>query len=171
MNDPVYNELRDLAARRALTPAEQARLDSWLAAHPAARAEWEQEAALDRLLRQLPPVPVSSNFTALVLQAVDADERATARAARATPWRWSWRNIFSPRLAAVGLLLALGVTGVFEWRVYTRAQLARGVRDSVRDVSSVVALTGPDALQDFEAIHELPATPAKADLDLLAALQ
>ncbi len=167
MNDPVYNELRDLAARRALTPAEQARLEGWLAAHPAARAGWEQEAALDRLLRQLPPVPVSSNFTALVLQAVDADERASARAARTTPWRQSWRNIFSPRAASVALLVALGVIGVFEWRIYSRAQLARGLRDA----SSVVALTGPDALQDFEAIHELPATPTKADLDLLAALQ
>ena len=59
------------------------------------------------------------------------------------------------------------MAGAFEYRIYTRTQLARGVRD----VSSVVALTGPDVLQDFEAIHELPAAPAKADLDLLAALQ
>ena len=167
MNDPVYNELRDLAARRRLTPAEQSRLETWLATHPETHAEWEQEAALDRLLRQLPPAPVSSNFTSLVLQSLDAEERAAARAAQTTPWRLSWRNIFSPRVASVGLLLALGVAGAFEYRIYTRTQLARGVRD----VSSVVALTGPDVLQDFEAIHELPAAPAKADLDLLAALQ
>ncbi|MST94066.1 MAG: hypothetical protein EXS33_02130 [Pedosphaera sp.] len=167
MNDPVYHELRDLAARRPLTPAEEARLEAWLTAHPEARADWEQEAALDRLLRELPPAPVSSNFKVLVLQALDAEERAAARAAQAAPWRLSWRNIFSPRVASVGLLLALGVAGAFEYRTYTRTQLARGVRD----VSSVVALTGPDVLQDFEAIHELPAAPAKADLDLLAALQ
>ncbi len=167
MNDPVYHELRDLAARRPLTPAEEARLEAWLTAHPEARADWEQEAALDRLLRELPPAPVSSNFTALVLQALDAEERVAARAAQAAPWRLSWRNIFSPRVASVGLLLALGVAGAFEYRTYTRTQLAPGVRD----VSSVVALTGPDVLQDFEAIHELPAAPAKADLDLLATLQ
>lgn len=167
MNDPVYHELRDLAARRPLTPAEEAWLEAWLTAHPEARADWEQEAALDRLLRELPPAPVSSNFTALVLQALDAEERVAARAAQAAPWRLSWWNIFSPRVASVGLLLALGVAGAFEYRTYTQTQLARGVRD----VSSVVALTGPDVLQDFEAIHELPAAPAKADLDLLAALQ
>lgn len=165
MNDPVYHELRDLAARRRLTPGEESRLEAWLQAHPEGRAAWEQEAALDRLLRELPPVPVSSNFTALVLQALDAEERAAARAAQPAPWRLSWRNIFSPRVASVGLLLALGVAGAFEYRIYRRTQLARGVRD----VTSVVALTGPEVLQDFEAIHELP--PARADLDLLAALQ
>lgn len=167
MNDPVYQELRDLAARRPLTSAEAARLEAWLKTHPQARAEWEQEAALDRLLRELPPAPVSSNFTALVLQELDAQERAAARAALPGPWRLSWRNIFSPRVASVALLLALGLGGAIEYRAHTRKQVARGVRD----VTSVVGLAGPDVLQDFEAIHELPAAPAKADVDLLAALQ
>src|SRR3954469_6162170 len=89
MNDPLENQLREAAWRRNLTPEEQASLRAWLAAHPDAARDWEQDHRLTAILAGLPPAPVSSNFTARVLQAIDRDTAASARR-RPVPWSWRW---------------------------------------------------------------------------------
>src|SRR5262249_44101529 len=71
MNETEYQTLLEIGWRRPLTFDEQARLEAWLAAHPEAQAQWEAEAALNRCLSQLSDVPVASNFTARVLEALD----------------------------------------------------------------------------------------------------
>lgn len=88
MPSPVSQELTELAWRRGLTPDEQARLRQYLAAHPAARSQWELEAALTRALDRLPPAPVSSNFTALVLKAVQRAPAPSAWRYRLDPASW-----------------------------------------------------------------------------------
>ena len=166
MNDSDDNELRETNWRRKLTPDEEALLQAHLAVHPEAQADWEEEVALSQHLHQLPDVPLSSNFTALVLQAVEADAANPARPASLVA-RWhAWASGFLPRIASVGLLLVLGMAGLYQYRTFTRAQFAA----SLKEVRPVAALPAPELFQDFDAIEKLQ-IPAVADEDLLAALQ
>src|SRR5277367_3179496 len=85
MNDEHYQEIKEAGWRRALRGDEEAALQKFLEAHPEAREAWGEEAALNRLLQRLPVPPVSSNFTARLLQAVQA-----------APAQPAWRNWFAP---------------------------------------------------------------------------
>src|SRR5215472_6699993 len=93
--EPIQNPLRELVWRRKLTEAERAELSP----EPQTRAEMELESRLTEQLAQLPDKPVPSNFTSLVLQAIDCE------AARPRPRVWfrGWR-ILVPRLA-VGVVV------------------------------------------------------------------
>ena len=86
MNDSEHQRLREESWRRKLSPAEEASLRTWLAAHPDQQADWEADARLSQWLGQLPDAPVPSNFTSLVLQAVDRQEAAVARPAVGMTW-------------------------------------------------------------------------------------
>ncbi|MGH7972242.1 MAG: hypothetical protein ACREIC_26315, partial [Limisphaerales bacterium] len=77
--DPLENPFRELNWRRKLTAAEEARLRSWFAEHPEARADWEAEAALSDALARLPDAPVASNFTARVMQTAELELAHDAR--------------------------------------------------------------------------------------------
>jgi len=165
MNDPLYQKLLEVSWQRPLTPEEEAELQAYLAAHPHAQAEWEEETLLTQQLRQLPTAPLSSNFTALVLQAV----RAEAGKPRwtATTFEWlAWVRRFLPRAASIGLALLLVITAVHQYRAAGRAQLAK----SVAALSPVTPLN-PEILQDFDAIVQLSQAPTVADEDLLGALE
>ena len=59
MNDSVYDHLRELSWRRKLTTSEELQLRAWLAAHPEAQADWEDEARLNEMLGLLPDAPVA----------------------------------------------------------------------------------------------------------------
>jgi len=48
-------------------------LREWLAAHPEAQESLDLETGLTEALRKVPDVPVASNFTARVLQAVERE--------------------------------------------------------------------------------------------------
>src|SRR5262245_39886367 len=92
MNDSQFRALVEERWRRGLTEEEQTQLTTWFTLHPEARAAWEEEAALNRSLQELPDVPVASNFTSLVLQAAQREAAlATTRPRR--PWwqRFTWR--------------------------------------------------------------------------------
>jgi anti-sigma factor RsiW len=167
MNDAEYQRLLEASWRRALTPAEEARLQAWLAAHPARQAAWQDEAALNRLLRRLPDAPLPSNFTARVLQAVAAEERHAAR--EPTPSRWFERlRGLLPKLAPASLLGALLVAAVFQYQAGQRFQAAR----AVATVSTVAAaLPAPEVFEDFDAIRSLPTPGTPSDEELLVVLQ
>src|SRR5438132_499646 len=98
MNDPLHHTWRQLSWRRKLTPAEEAELRRWLEANPSAQADWESEAALTDTLGRLPDVPVASNFTARVLQAVERED-STARNPSQSPSSWWRRFRWAPRAA------------------------------------------------------------------------
>src|SRR5580692_12925488 len=92
MNDQDYKQLREAGWRRKLTDHEAAELQKHLAAHPELREEWEADTGLNSLLEKLPEAPaVSSNFTALVMQAVEREAGARNREA-ATGW-FGWRGL------------------------------------------------------------------------------
>src|SRR5271157_1675196 len=85
MQDEDYQRLKEAGWRRPLTRDEEAALQRFLMANPQTQQAWDEEAALNRLLQRWPAPPVSSNFTARLLQAVEK-----------TPVRHGWRDWFAP---------------------------------------------------------------------------
>ena len=157
--------LRETVWRRKLTPEEEARLQSLLAASPAQQREWEQDFALTDHLRQLPDAPVPSNFTAQVMQALDTElARQEREGASAGGWLF-WFKRWAPKLAPVTLALIVGAFSVQTYRNHqTREEMAR----SVAMVLSTPEVLTPEIMEDFEIIQHLPSV---TDEDLLAALQ
>ncbi len=167
MNDPVYNEFLATAARRKLTVEEEARLQAHLAGRPEFQVAWEEEVGLNRLLEQLPAAPVSSNFTAQVLLALDRETRAPARSAITGWWqRFGWLEL-TPRFALAGLVLGAGLLGYWQNQISHRAELAK----DVYGVGGVASVPTVEMLKNFEAINRLNQAPQTADLELLAALK
>jgi anti-sigma factor RsiW len=167
MNESEYQALIEASWRRSLTDDEQARLDAWLRTHPEAHNEWESESALNRLLDQLPDVPVASNFTAGILRVV---ERETAVAARresifSRVKQWFWRP--APRVAWALLVVGLLGFGYHQHQTNVRGEMAKGL--SV--LANVAALSDPAVLQDFEAIRRLAQSAPGDDEELYALLQ
>jgi anti-sigma factor RsiW len=157
--------LAELAWRRSLAPEQQARLREFLATHPEARASWELEAALARALNGLAPAPVSSNFTALVLQAV---QRAPARSA----WRRrldlaSWFPAgWLPRAALAVTMICLSVGTALEYQTLQRQKMAR----DIASVGALASLQPVDWLQNFQTIEKLNRVEVADDV-LLQVLQ
>jgi anti-sigma factor RsiW len=166
MNERDFQQLQEAAWRRKLTPAEEAALQPFLAAHPAARDKLETDAALTHLLGQLPDAPLASNFTAQVLQAV---ARAAAQTGRG-PAAWTVvRTWLTQRGARLGWATALAALALFAWKQHDLTQRSRVV-EGMAPVLQAAALPDPQLLQDFEAIALLSPLPPVSDVELLNAL-
>ena len=111
---------------------------------------------LRELLSRLPDAPVSSNFTARVMQAVEREE---LQAARTRGWRWNWHALL-PRAAVTAVMVA---AAFYQHEISNqRAAMAQSV--------ALLAQSQPpsvDALQNFDAIQRM-SQPAHADEGLLA---
>jgi anti-sigma factor RsiW len=158
MTDPVYQTLLETSWRRELNPGEQAQLQAWLSAHPEDRAAWQADRMLDGFLRQLPNAPLSSNFTAQLLRAAQAEQ--TRRAARSGVFAWweDWGRSFLPKAAWAGLVVLLSIAAFQQFRYLNRNQLAH-------DLAMIPVgpeLPPPEVLQDFDAIKlsSLAASPS-----------
>jgi len=116
------------------------------------------EARLTEALSRLPDAPLSSNFTARVLQAIDREEMRASR-----PWlRWNWHALL-PRVAvAMAVLLFAGV-GLHQYELSTqRHQMAASI--------AMVAgqpLPSVDALKNFDAIQRMGQPHADDELLVL----
>jgi hypothetical protein len=110
------------------------------------------------LLSRLPDVPVPSNFTARVLQAIELEEMQRPR------WRlftWHWRALV-PRMAAAAVLAGVAIFTFHQHELLVRQQqLAKN--------AALVAYQMPsmEALKNFDAIQRMSQT-AQPDNDLLA---
>jgi hypothetical protein len=111
------------------------------------------------LLSRLPDVPVASNFTTRVMQAIELEE------ARRSRWRlfdWPWR-VFVPRGAVATLLLALGLFTFHQHElVVQQGELAKS--------AALVAsqqMPSVEALKNFDAIQRMGQS-AHPDNELLA---
>lgn len=165
MRDEQYQKIKEAGWRRALDGGEEAALQKFLAAHPEARQAWGEEAALNRLLQRWPAPPVSSNFTARLLQAVQN-----------APIRHTWRDWFAPaqwlpegrawRVAMCSMMVGLGLISFHESQVIHRARMAR----ELAGVSRLAALPRMEWLKDFDTINGISQVKV-ADDDLLAALE
>jgi len=176
MNSPIHDELIRLGLKRELTDDDRARIDATLAAHPELREQWEADAALGRVLRHLPDVPVSSNFTSRVLDAIELEERAVVRAAVRSSWR-DWLRRVQPRLSWVFALALVVAFGTYQYRVQqgtrarTQIEQAHFVHE-IRDLSQeMAALPGPEVFKDFEAINQFRQVSSVSDDDLLKVLK
>ncbi len=112
------------------------------------------------LLSRMTDAPVSSNFTARVMQAVEREE---LQAARTRGWGWNWHSLL-PRAAATATVMIAAGLALYQHQVYNqRAELAR----NVVLVANAQPLPSVDALQNFDAIQRM-SQPAHADEELLA---
>jgi anti-sigma factor RsiW len=163
--DPLYEQLRELSWRRKLTPAEEAKLITWLAAHPEAQADWEAETGLNQTLAALPDAPVANNFTSRVLDA--AQREAARRQSPVRPWHSaaSWWSRWLPKAALAAVLLAAGLLSYHHTQDLKRAEWAQ----SLTTVSQVPPLP-TEILKDFDAIAVLSSAPP-ADEELLQVMQ
>ena len=162
-HDPTETRLRELSWRRHLTPAEQAELQAWLAAHPDAAARWQEDAALDSLLERLPNAPVPSNFTARVLQEIERDAARTEREIPvARPW---WQRVLVPRLATAAVILGAGLFVYFR-----NADQQAKFTAPLLSLSGTEAVLSVEVLQDFDAITKLGPN-VQPDMELLSLMQ
>lgn len=166
MNDSVYDDLVRLSLKREPTAEDSARIEAVLAAHPEFRERWEEDVAAASLLRVLPDIPLSSNFTSQVMEAIELDSRAAERAG-VRPWvKFLQRFRFRLATAAVVIAGALGVT--YQHHVMEER---RAAVEAVRAISSDLAvLPNPEVLKDFEVINQIRQVSAGSDDDLLIAL-
>lgn len=165
--DPLEPSLREALWRRPLTPGEETRLETWLAAHPEARADWAADAALNAALARLPEPPAPANFTARVLRAVEQENLAAACARSKSSrlgWLCSWGWV--PRAAAASVL-ALAVA--LAWHHSQRASEARALERFVA-ATGATPLPPPEAFEEFDAIMRIMPGPG-ADVTLLTLLQ
>jgi anti-sigma-K factor RskA len=158
-NEPLQNQLRELAWRRKLTGAERAELR----AQPEAQADLELESRLSDALARVPDAPVPSNFTARVLQSIEREE---ARGARTQSGSWYWR-VLVPRIAVAVAVVAFAGLAYQHHESDKRAQLARDVALLARAQS----LPSVEALKNFDAIQRMSQTTTRADVELLALLK
>jgi negative regulator of sigma E activity len=180
MNEQEINDLREAALRRPLTADEQALLELYLTENPWEREEWRSEQMITTAIHRLPTAPVSSNFTARVLEAVDVEA-----APRTFDWQ-NWLAWLQPALWVRRTAAAMVVMGavVFAWHQQQtvveaeralgeaqgqlqRAELAR----NAAELQSLAPVPSIEVLQDFEFISRLSMLPSDVDLDLLAANQ
>jgi anti-sigma factor RsiW len=169
MKEPADNQMKELGWRQRLAPAEEQALQAHLAARPEARADWEMDLRLNALLDKLPEAPpVASNFTALVMQAVEREAAVDARASRTPPWGWFSARKWIPRLAAACVIVGMGVLAVHQHQIAERRIMA----ENVARLAEAYSAAGPASVRDFDSISRLAAeSPAKPDTKLLALMQ
>jgi len=163
MNEFDYKMLLEKRWRHKLTAIEEASVREWLAQHPESKADWNLETQLSQALETLPDVPVPSNFTARVLQAIERDAAAPVRSASGRPW---FLRVLLPRAAVAAVIFAVGLVTYREHTTAQRAALVQGVKV----VSGVSSLPGPDILLNYDTISQMPASTG-ADPEIIALLK
>jgi hypothetical protein len=162
MSEKEFEELMETRWRRELTSQERAALQIYFSTHPHAQVAWNQESGLSHLLEKLPDVPLSTNFTSLVMQAVEREGMKTKQSASPV-LHWLKFNWLS-RAAVAGLIVCASLFSVQQYRAAKRTEIAQNV------VAISTAATVPQEwLQNFDAINRLGQPPV--DNELLAALQ
>jgi hypothetical protein len=150
MQDSIHDELLDLSRRQVLSAAQKSRLQMILVKHPELKETWEQDNLLNLTLHHLPDCPLSSNFTALVLQAVTQPQSAKRRT-RAAGWLqficWDWMR----PAAATMIIMGVGLAGYNYHRQQSRWEMAR----SLVAIASLTELASPNLVKDFDLIQRL----------------
>jgi anti-sigma factor RsiW len=148
------SDLRESLWRRKLTDAERAGLR--------AQPELELEARLTGALAKLPDPPMPSNFTLRVLEAVELEEKKTARSRR----HWDWRRLL-PRIAVAAAILVLAGVGIQRHETnLKRLALAQ----TLAQLAETPPPPSADVLENLDAIQRMGQS-VHADSELLADLQ
>lgn len=158
--------LAETVQRGRLTSDEEEHLRAFLREHPEHRAVFEEDCGLNHLLQQLPDAPVSTNFTAGVLQAVRQNREPARSAEHGAFWQKFLRQ-WMPAAATAVLAVGLAVAGYQQHQMAKRQEMARNLAEFSKDSSGASV----EFLQHFEAIQRLGQVPQNVDRELLAALQ
>lgn len=157
MQDPRYQKLLESSWKRPLTEQERAEMGELLTRHPEAHPELE--ASLTRLLNRLPDAPVSTNFTAQVLQAA---QRAPASRFFWPAWltapEWPLSR-WAARLALASLAVCAGMVSFHE------AQATQQKRTAAELASVIPFASVPKVewLKNFSTIQSLSQVPVADD--------
>jgi hypothetical protein len=119
---------------------------------------------LRKLVSRLPDVPVSSNFTARVMQAVEREEAALSRKWNLFAWNW---HALLPR--AVVAAAVLGFAG-FAFHQHEIASRRTALIKSVALIAQAQPPPSVEVLKNFDAIQRM-GQPVHADNELLALLK
>jgi hypothetical protein len=179
MKGPDFERLSEMGLRRDPRPLELAEWQALISKHPDLEKDIEAELLLNQALRRLPQVPVSSNFTHLVLQAVREDQTKPAAWSVLRCWN-GWGRLGWVRPAALaGLVLCVSGLVYQQHQRYVRREMAQ----SLVAVSRLMPESTPAVVSDFDVFHRMilasqnPAnalvanTSMAADLTLLKVLQ
>jgi hypothetical protein len=164
MNGSTYNQLKEKSWVEPLSVEEKAELRRYVANDPQMQRDWEEDVALTKQLNRLPNAPVSSNFTALVMQAVAREQTQAERkrTRRGAFWRYGWL----PKFVAAAAMLCLGTFSFHEYQVAARAKLA----NEMKEFAETAPIPQVDWLKDFDTIEHMSEVQV-ADNDLLMARQ
>jgi anti-sigma factor RsiW len=172
MNRPDKGDLIAKALRDNLSEAEKNQWERILENDPELRNSFAEEQALDRVLDRMPDVPISSNFTALTLQAAMREPPPVKRL-----WPFSlaiFQSTFAQAVAVLVGVCAVGIGVGVQYHNSQRADMARKVR-SFTEIASAIGsdkVRPEELFQNFEAIRALPTVAdADVDMELFAALQ
>ncbi len=125
-------------------------------------ADVELETRLTRMLARLPDAPVSSNFTARLMQTIDLEE---SRQSRGWSFAWHWHALL-PRVAVTAAAVVFAGLTVHHYELAARrTNFAR----NVVLVAGSQPLPSVDALKNFDAIQRMG--QPHADEELLALMQ
>ena len=177
MNNPPTNEMNDLitrALRGQLSESETRAFERRLETDQALREAYTLEQALDQALEHLPNIPVSTNFTSLVLQSVQSDGPARSLPEKIGWSRWSrLRFRFSSLATGLAVVTLVGIFSIRQEQKSDQQEMVRSVTSFTEVASALNSDEVPNhVFQDFEAIQRL-SVPAdsEVDLELLVALQ
>ena len=167
MNGAEHNDFWKAELHGRLSPEEKARWQISLTGQPETLARLEEEIALNRLLRAVPEAPVSSNFTARVMQLVEREHWKQSTPVLLRFWAdyvaFSWGR----KLAFASMVLLLGLVSYQQYQLSARRELAK----SILRVSNV--LPAADVIEGFSAMDGLRRVSIvhAGEPDLLDALQ
>jgi negative regulator of sigma E activity len=164
MNKSTYNQAKEKSWVEPLSADENAELRRFLADNPELQQDWEEDAALTSTLNRLPNVPVSSNFTARVMQAVQREDAQAER--KTSPWRAFWRRGWIPKFAVAAAMLCVGAFSFHEYQVKSEAKLVA----EVKQIAETAPIPQVEWLKDFDTIEQMSKVQV-ADNDLLMAKQ
>ena len=166
MSLPDRTKLTEALQRGRLTPQELSQLDQHLAEHPDERKTWQEDLSLTDLLGQISDVPLSSNFTSQVLEAVRREN--PVRSIGRVGWRTLLGRNWVPKLATSLSIVVFGLLAYRHHQVVTvRQEMAR----SLAEISEHSGGATLELLQNFDAIRRLGQVPLDTDKGLIAALQ
>jgi hypothetical protein len=162
MNSKDNNSLWEAGLRRKLDAGEKARLQAFLADHPTNEAI--EDLCLNAAMRRLPSLPVSTNFSHRVLEAVSREPLAK-RTVLSVGGRWRFID-WLPKPAWIPLVVGVVLLSCQQYQSHSRRETAQ----SVAQLSHATAWVSVEALQNFDAINRL-GRPVPVDEALLAALK
>jgi anti-sigma factor RsiW len=149
MNRSDHNEFWEAGRSARRSPEEEAQWQVSMAQHPEALAEFEEETNLNRLLRQLPDAPVSSNFTSQVMHLVSREQKRRSTPVVLRFWADHFAFSWGRKLAFASMLLLLGLVSYQQYQLSARRELAI----SLLRVSNV--LPAADVIDGFSAMDGL----------------